>query len=45
MNRRFILNTCGIILSEIKWNANLMQLGNVIDVSLARHVSGTYAHH
>jgi len=22
-----------------------MQLGNFIDVSLARHVSGTYAHH
>jgi len=30
---------------EIKWNANLMQLGNFIDVSLARHVSGTYAYH
>jgi len=30
---------------EIKWNANLMQLGNVIDVFLARHVSGTYANH
>jgi len=27
------------------WNANLMQLGNFIDVFLARHVSGTYAHH
>jgi len=27
---------------EIKWNANLMQLGNVIDVFSARHVSGTY---
>jgi len=23
----------------------LMQLGNLIDVFLARHVSGTYAHH
>jgi len=23
----------------------LMQLGNFIDVFLARHVSGTYAHH
>jgi hypothetical protein len=23
----------------------LMQLGNFIDVILARHVSGTYAHH
>jgi len=29
---------------EIKWNANLMQLGSFIDVSLARHISGTYAH-
>jgi len=28
----------------IKWNANLMQLGNFIDV-LAWHVSGTYTHH
>ena len=30
---------------EILLNANLMQLGNFIDVFLARHVSGTYAHH
>ena len=30
---------------EIKWNANLMQLGNFIDVFLAWYVSGTYAHH
>jgi len=30
---------------EIILNANLMQLGNFINVSLARHVSGTYAHH
>jgi len=31
---------------EIKWNANFMQQGNfLIDVFLARHVSGTYAHH
>jgi len=30
---------------EIKWRANLMQLGNFIDVFLARHVSGTYAYH
>jgi len=30
---------------EMKWNANLMQLGNFIDVFLARHVSGAYAHH
>jgi len=30
---------------EIKWNVNLMQLGKFIDVFLALHVSGTYAHH
>ena len=30
---------------EMKWNANLEQIGNFIDVFLARHVSGTYAHH
>jgi len=30
---------------EIKWNANLMQQGNFIDVFLARHISVTYAHH
>jgi len=30
---------------EIMWNANLMQQGNFIDVFLARHVLGTYAHH
>jgi len=30
---------------EITWNAKLMQLGNFINVFLARHVSGTYAHH
>ena len=30
---------------EIIWNANLMQQGNLINVFLARHVSGTYAHH
>ena len=30
---------------EVMWNANLMQLGNFIDVFLARHVSGTYADH
>jgi len=30
---------------EIMRNANLMQLGNFIDVSLTGHVSGTYAHH
>ena len=32
-------------LSEIMRNANLMQLGNFIDVFLALHVSGAYAHH
>jgi len=31
--------------SEIKWNANLMQLGNFIYIFLALHVSGTYARH
>jgi len=30
---------------EIMWNANLMQKRNFIDILLARHVSGTYAHH
>ena len=30
---------------EIIQNANLMQQGNFINVFLARHVSGTYAHH
>jgi len=30
---------------EIMRNANLMQLGNFIDVILARRVSGVYAHH
>jgi len=31
--------------NKIMRNANLMQLGNFIDVFLARHVSVTYAHH
>ena len=30
---------------EIKCSANLMQLGNFIDIFLARHLSGKYAHH
>ena len=30
---------------EIMCNANLMQQGNFINVFLARHVSGIYAHH
>jgi len=30
---------------EIMWNAILMQKGNFIDIFLARHVTGTYAHH
>jgi hypothetical protein len=29
---------------EIMCNANLMQQGNFIDIFLARHFSGTYAH-
>ena len=37
-----LITTCQ---NEIKWNANLMQLGHHIDVFSARHVSGTYAHH
>ena len=32
-------------LSVIIWNDNLMQQGNFINVFLAPHVSGTYAHH
>ena len=32
------------LLLEITWNANLMQLGNFINVFLVQHVSGTYAH-
>jgi len=30
---------------EIMLNANLMRQGKFIDIFLARHVSGTYAHH
>jgi len=30
---------------EITWNANLKQHGNFINVFLARHISGTNAHH
>ena len=30
---------------EIEWNANSTQLDNFIDVFLALHVSGIYAHH
>ena len=33
------------VFCEIIWNANLMQQGNFIDVFLAWHVLGTYAHH
>jgi len=33
------------LLHEIILNANLMQKVNFINVFLARHVSGTYAHH
>ena len=31
--------------NEIIWNANLMQQGIFINVFLAWHVLGTYAHH
>jgi len=34
-----------LLINEITWNDNLIKLGNFIDVFLARHVSGTYAHH
>jgi len=30
---------------EMMWNANLMQQGNFVDIYLARHASGIYAHH
>jgi len=30
---------------EIMWNAEFMQQNNFIGIFLARHVSGTYAHH
>ena len=30
---------------KIMWNVNLMQQGNSVDIFLARHVSGAYAHH
>ena len=30
---------------EIIWNANLMQQGEFINVFVAQHVLGTYAHH
>ena len=30
---------------EINFNVNLTQEGNFIDIFLAGHVSGTYAHH
>jgi len=36
---------CKLTLHEIMWNTNLMQIGNFINAFLARHVSGTYAHH
>jgi hypothetical protein len=47
LTKVFILEGCLTVHHprEIKRNANLMQLGNFIDVFLARHVSGTYAHH
>ena len=34
-----------VLNGEIIWNAKLKQQGNFIDAFLARHVSGTYAHH
>ena len=46
-NREAVLEGCLTVYlpHEIMWNANLMQRGNFINVFLARHVSGTYAHH
>jgi len=38
--RTVTLNAC---YSEITWNADLMQEGHFIDISLARYVPGTYA--
>jgi len=32
-------------MEEIKWKANLMKLGNFIDVFLARRGWGEYANH
>ena len=32
-------------LIEIMWNAKFMQIGNFVDVFLARHVLATYTHH
>jgi len=34
-----------LMLNKTVKNANLLQQGNFIDVSLAPHVSGSYAHH
>ena len=33
------------VINEKMWNANLMQQVNFIDIFLARHVLGIYAHH
>ena len=43
--RRMYTFICDLKGNEIIWTASLMQQGNFIDVFLARHVSGTYAHH
>ena len=43
---RYVKETlCKSDFNEIKLNANLMQLGNFVDLFLARYVSDTYAHH
>ena len=39
------MNEINKLYNQITWNANLIQLGNFIDVFLARHISGKYAHH
>ena len=41
---RIIFVSRGITVLRNKVNVNLMQLGNIIYIFLARHVSGTYAH-
>jgi len=38
------MNVDNKVIYDLIWTANLMQQGNFINVFLARHVSGTYAH-
>ena len=41
----YMISLQNLCFYEIMRNASLMQQGNFIDVFLARHVSGAYAHH